>query len=304
MRRRIIGPGLALALALGMFGLPVATANKNEAGRTVRIGLVHTLFRDVPPAMVDFSMKPLASLIQTQTGLTGKAAVAGDALKLAGLLHEGKVQLGVFHGVEFAWAQEKYPDLKPLVICVNRQRHLKAHLVIRHDSEVKCFKDLKGKPVALPRRSREHCHLFLERECRACGADPKDLFSEVVTHPDVETALDEVVSGKVAAAVVDGVSLESYEVLKPGCYSALKLACDSDVFPAAVIAYRAGQLDAPTLARFRDGLLRAHRSTRSRELMYMWRLTAFEAVPADYQQILNAIRKAYPTPPTAPATSE
>ncbi|MCI0460200.1 MAG: phosphate/phosphite/phosphonate ABC transporter substrate-binding protein [Gemmataceae bacterium] len=299
MRRKIIGPGLALVAAL--LGLaPLTAANKDGAG-AVRIGLVGTLFRDVPPALVQFSMKPLAALIQTQTGMSGVAVVSGDALNLAGLLNEGKVQLGVFHGVEFAWAQEKYPQLRPLVICINRHKNLKAHLVTKHDSDVKCFGDLKGKSLGLPRRSREHCHLFLERECRACGSDPKNLFSEVIAHADVEEALDGVVSGKVAAVVVDGVSLESYEVLKPGNYSGLKVVRDSHTFPAAVIAYRAGGMDKTKLARFRDGLIRAHQNTRSRELMYMWRLTAFEPVPADYQKTLTEIRKVYPTPQPAPA---
>ncbi len=301
MRGKIIGPGPGLALAACLLGLAPLAATSNEGAGAVRIGLVSSLFRDVPPALVQFSMKPLASLIQTQTGMSGQAVVAGDALNLAGLLNEGKVQLGVFHGVEFAWAQEKYPQLRPLVICINRQRNLKAHLVTKHDSAVKCFQDLKGKSLSLPRRSREHCHLFLERECRGCGAAPKDLFSEVIAHADVEEALDGVVSGKVAAAVVDGVSLESYEVLKPGNYSGLKIVRDSHTFPAAVIAYRVGALDEATLNRFRDGLIRAHQNTRSRELMYMWRLTAFEPVPADYQRTLTEIRKVYPAPPPAPA---
>ncbi len=187
------------------------------------------------------------------------------------------------------------------MICINRQRHLKAHLVTKHDSGVKCFQDLKGKALSVPRRSREHCYLFLERECRGCGSTSRELFSEVVTHADIEEALDEVVSGKVPAAVVDGVALESYEALKPGSYSALKTVKDSHTFPAAVIAYRAGNLDAATLARFREGLIRANRNARSRELMYMWRLTAFEPVPADYQRILNDIRKIYPTPQKTPA---
>ena len=47
---------------------------------------------------------------------------------------------------------------------------------------------------------------------------------------------------------------------------------------------------------FRDGLLKAHQNTRTRELMFMWRLTAFEAIPDDYQHNLTEIRKVYPGP--------
>ncbi|MCC6419876.1 MAG: PhnD/SsuA/transferrin family substrate-binding protein [Gemmataceae bacterium] len=302
MSRRIIGLGLVLVASL--VGLTPRAFATSEAGAetATRIGLVSSLFRDLSPALVQFAAQPLSALIREQTGLSGQAVVAGDPMKLGRMLADGQVHFGVFHGVEFAWAQEKYPELRPLVIAINRQRHLRACLVVRQDSDVKGFACLKGKRVALPRRSREHCHLFIERACLKRSTTPKDLFDEVVIHPDIEKALDDVLRGKVAAAVVDNVSLESYEALKPGCYARLKIAQQSPIFPAAVIAYRQGSLDDAILARFRAGLLRAHQNPRSRELMFAWRLTAFEPVPADYQQTLNNIRKAFPAPESPTST--
>jgi ABC-type phosphate/phosphonate transport system substrate-binding protein len=290
------GSAALLAAALGLSSVSPAADKSEEEGAFLRIGMVNSLFRDVKPAMMQMSLQPFSSLVRSQTGLDGRPVLIDNALTLGQQLHEDKVQLGVFHGVEFSWAQQKYPDLRPLVIAINRHRHLRANLVVRYDSPIKSFADLKGKKVALPRGSREHCHLFLEREGRKCAGSVKEFFGETVVHADVEAALDDVLRRKVDAAVVDGVALESYELVKPGCYSGLKVAQQSEVFPAAVVAYRLGALDDATLARFRDGLLKAHQNTRTREMMFLWRLTAFEAIPDDFQQNLTEIRKGYPGP--------
>jgi ABC-type phosphate/phosphonate transport system substrate-binding protein len=290
------GASALLASLLGLAPLLPAEEKTEDRAEFIRIGLVNSLFRDVKPALVQMTLHPFSSLVRSQTGLDGRPVVVPDALALGQQLHEDKVQLGVFHGVEFAWAQHKYPDLRPLVIAINRHRQLRANLVVRYDSPVKDFADLKGKKVALPSGSREHCHLFLEREGRKCAGAAREFFGQTVIHADVEAALDDVIRRKVDGAVVDGVSLESYQLIKPGCFSGLKVAQQSEVFPAAVVAYRPGALDETTLARFRDGLLKAHQNTRTRELMFMWRLTAFEAVPDDYQRNLTEIRKVYPGP--------
>src|SRR5258708_1343500 len=108
----------------------------------VRIGVVGSLFRDTPEPMVQPLMRPFKSLMGAQTGLTGQVVSGGDAESLGGQLAKDKVQLGVFHGFEFAWARLKHPALKPLMIVVNQHRTQKAHLVVRADSTVAGFADL------------------------------------------------------------------------------------------------------------------------------------------------------------------
>jgi hypothetical protein len=55
-------------------------------------------------------------------------------------------------------------------------------------------------------------------------------------------------------------------------------------------------LNDATLRRFREGMLNASQDTRARQFLMLWKLTAFEAVPDDYDQTLNQILKAYPLP--------
>jgi ABC-type phosphate/phosphonate transport system substrate-binding protein len=215
-------------------------------------------------------------------------------------LASDKFQLAVFHGIEFAWARQKYPELRPLMIAVNQQRHLRAHLVIRADNPAASLKDLKDKPFGLPRQTREHCHLFVERQCRECGNAPVSFFSKIANPPSAEEALDDVLDGIIQATVVDGVSLDSFKRRKPGRFAKLKDLQVSEVFPAAVVVYRPGTLNEATLKRFSDGLLNTHRTILGRQMLTMWKLTGFEQVPPDYDQNLSEIVKHYPAPVKAP----
>lgn len=279
-------------------GLPIlmlrADEEQGSPPGTVRIGLVRTLFRDVPEPMVRLMMQPFNALMKEQTGLSGDLIPCNDPCQLGKLLHEGKMELGVFHGFEFGWAQQKYPDLRPLCIAINRHRNLTANVVVRNDSAATAISDLKGKVIALPRYLPGQCRLYLNRLCREAGSEPRQFFAKITTPGNVEEALDDVLRGKLQAAVVDGVSLECYAQVKSACSARLKVLKQSDVFPAAVVAHREGAVDASTLQRFRQGMVSASQTQRGRDLMSMWKITGFENVPADYNTTLANIMRVYP----------
>jgi ABC-type phosphate/phosphonate transport system substrate-binding protein len=284
-------------LALILLSLLVSTASAGDpAPKVIRIGIVKSIFRDIPAPIVKTLSIPFNSLMYQQTGMKAELSTNADALELGELLDAGKVDLAVFHGFEFAWAQEKFPKLKPLMIAVNEQRYMTVQLITSKESEVSQFSDMKGKTVGLPNRSREHCHLYLERHCEKSGAAPGQFFTKVVKHSNAEDALDDVVRGDVDGVIVDSLTLECYSVIKAACLDRLKVVEKSELFPAGVIVYREGTLDDATLEQFRKGMLNANQTPKGRALMSLWKLTAFEPVPADYQQVLENIRKTYPAP--------
>jgi ABC-type phosphate/phosphonate transport system substrate-binding protein len=291
-----------MAVVLGL-ALSIAWARPGGAEEIkpapVRVGLVGTLFRDTPEPLIQVVLKPFKSLLESQTGVNGQIVASGDAENLGQQLKDDKVQLGVFHGVEFAWARVKTPTLKPLLIAVNQHRVLRAFLVVRQDSKATCCGDLQGQSLAMPRLSREHCRLFLERRCCKPGDSPDNTFKPLTISCDPEEALDAVVDGAAQAAVVDEVELEAYHKLKPGRCAKLKKLLESERFPCAVVAYNSGRLPESQLKVFRDGMIASRNNRRGKELLEMCRITGFEAVPADYEQTLTDIVKAYPPP--APA---
>jgi phosphonate transport system substrate-binding protein len=287
----------ALVVAAGLAGTVPGRPAAGEEVRTgpVRVGLTGSLFRDTPEALVQTMMRPFKSLMESQTGLSGELVPGVKSDELGQRLKDDKLQLAVYQGFEFAWAHEKMPELKPLMIAINQSKELRAYVVVRDEEGGPAkLADLKGKSVAIPRRTREHCHLFLERHCEALGKPPKEFFAKVVTPFSAEEAVDAVVNGQVDAALADGCFLAWYEKHKEARYAKLKVVEKSEVFPAAVIAYYANAIDDATLRRFREGMLSAKDNPRGVQLMTLCQMTSFEPVPDDYEKVCKEITKAYP----------
>jgi ABC-type phosphate/phosphonate transport system substrate-binding protein len=256
---------------------------------------MRTAFRDVGRLSVAAQLQPIKSLMDAQTGMESQLSVANDSDELGEELVEGKVEFGVFFGHEFAWARQKYPELKPLVVTVSPQA-LKAYLVVRSDSRVKCCADLEGKTCAVSRQIRPYCRLFLEHCCKECGRPPQTFFAKITNPVSIEQALAAVVEGQIQATVVDAFLLDWYRHRRPEDFAQLKTIQASETFPAGVIAYHPGSVDEARLARFRDGLLNAHRTAGGEAVLTLCQIKRFDVVPPDYDQQLAATVKAYPEP--------
>jgi ABC-type phosphate/phosphonate transport system substrate-binding protein len=298
--KRTLTRGFAIVGLAGAFVclLPSnVSAEKTPSGKSaVQIGMVNSLFRNTPENLLASMMQPFRVLMESQTGLSGTIIPGGDALQLGQKLMDGQVQLGVFHGIEFAWAREQHPQLRPLMIVVNKQPHVQALLVTSQNSPAKSLADLKGKNLAIAKFTRHHCYLFLERRCAEMQCTPEVFFARQSEPESAEQALDEIVNGKIEAALVDSLALECYTWLKPGACKQIRTLEKSPMLPAGVVAYRPGLVDEGTLERFRQGMVNANKTTIGKHLLTLWRLTGFEAVPADFDQMLAQGIKSYPPP--------
>jgi ABC-type phosphate/phosphonate transport system substrate-binding protein len=285
---------VGLVLLVSWCGSGRAAGPDPKQPKTLRVGLVNSLFRNYPEWLVQASLPTFRSLVASQTGLDGELIAGGDPDQIGEALTRNQMHLAIFHGFEFAWVRQKYPDLLPLVIIVNQERQLFAHVLVRQDSRATRLADICGRTLALPRTSQEHCRLFLERQCQT-GDDPwQRFFSQVTAPANIEDALDDVVDGVVQATVVDGVGLRCYQRRKPGRFAKLKELHKSERFPPAVVAYHAGALDEAALRSFREGMIHANEQPLGRQVLTLWHITGFERVPDDYEQDLAAIAKAYP----------
>lgn len=292
-QRTFASLGFALCICLPA---PLS-AQEAKSHEPVRIGMVSSLFNDVPPALVQFAGGPFKAMVKEFTGLSGELKVGGDAFEVGKKLEDKQLDLAVFHGFEFGWARQKYPQLRALTIAVSKHRQVHALLVVRADSNFKSIADLRGTDIGLPRKSKEHCRLFLDRTL--AGGNAKGFFKDIVVSRNVDDALDDILRGKLQAVVTDDMSLEDYEDFKPGCFARLKVIKQSEPFPPAVVVYREGALDADTLKRFRDGMISANQSPRGRDMMSLFKMTGFEPVPDDFNQQIAAIIRHYPAPERA-----
>jgi ABC-type phosphate/phosphonate transport system substrate-binding protein len=276
--------------------LPAPVEAGDDVPKKVRVGLVKTLFRDAPEPVVMIVMRPFKTFLEAQTGSSGEIVVSPDADTLGQSLKDDKVQIGVFHGYEFAWAKQKNPGLKALVLAVNVNTVQHAVLVVRQDCKAQDCCDLKGQVLAYPAMNREHCKMFLENRCVKSGTAPKNFYSEMTAPGNCEEALDWVVDGDAKATVIDDVAFEDYKNNKPGRAKQLRTLLESEAFPSGVIAYNPAAVNAEAVERFRKSLLSARDTAQGKKLLDMCRITSFEAVPADYDKVFSDIAKAYPQP--------
>jgi ABC-type phosphate/phosphonate transport system substrate-binding protein len=283
-----------LALLLAAALTPALRGQAAGSSSSVRIGVPGSFCRNMSEGLMQVVLRPFRQLMEVQTGMQPQLVACGDAENLGRLLKEGRIQLAVFHGFEFAWARQKYPELRPLVIAVNGQHCLRAHLVVRKNGQVHRITDLQGQKVALPHRSREHCRLFMERRCVPPGSLPEDYYSNVAIPRNAEDAIEDVLDSTVQAAIIDEADLEAFRKNNPDRSGQLNSLLQSEAFPGGVIAYVPGALSEATLQRFHDGLLAARETDRGRQMLQMSRISSFADVPTGFDQMLSDIAQAYP----------
>jgi ABC-type phosphate/phosphonate transport system substrate-binding protein len=258
------------------------------------------MFRDVKPAMFAALTKPFYSLVETQTGLKSELVLVGNPDDMRQQLANGQLHFGVFHGFEFAWMKQKDPQLKPLMVAAPTHRPIKAYLVVAASNPVKSVCELRGKTLALATGTKEHSRVFIDRRCQAEGARPSEFFGSIVQPVNGETALHDVCDDKVQAAVVDGTAMQCFADRFPGRAKKLRVLAESQAFPLSVVAIRDGAIEPQVLARFTNGMSKANTTPMGRQLMGLMQMTGFEPVPADYDQQLAEIAKAFPPPADAP----
>src|SRR5438093_8778901 len=168
-----------LALPFLAFCVVAAQVEGADKPNTLRIGISGLMFREVPDATAKQALESLRSLVQTQTGYGSDFTVEDSIENLAGQLDQDKLDFVVLVGYEFAWVQQKHGKLRPLVVAVNRENQLYAHLIVREEAKARKWADLQGKKFALATGSRPHCRLFVERRCAAVGKTPKSFFAKM-----------------------------------------------------------------------------------------------------------------------------
>lgn len=260
----------------------------------VRIGIPRSVFRDVPPALLSFAGAPFKDLMKAQTGLPGEVANEPDSMSVADKLDSGKLQLGVFLGHEFAWAQQKYPKLEAIVCAVPRPKEVQAFILVRHDCKATTLADLKGTKLAMATNSRDHSKLFFEKRRNDEMAGSTFCSTDKVT--TVHDAIHKILDGESDVTVVDSAAWNYFQKLYPGASQNLKILSRSEVFPPTVIAYKKDALSDAKSKAIRDGLVTAHDNSRLVKLMNMIRIDRFDVVPAGYAEAVKACLKSYPVP--------
>ncbi len=266
----------------------------------LKIGMLSGMFRDVQPAMVQAMAKPFRDLMLKATNFTGDVEILDDPLELAEKLKSKKLKLGVFHGFEFAWAQQKCDDLVPLIVTVPPGGVVQGLIVVHVDNPAKSIADLGASGIGIPRGAKAHSLAYLAKARTGLESDCAKPTAQIKLTP--EEILNAVATGEQKAALVDRCALDGYKTLQPGAFKSLKILGQSEEFPAGVVCYAKGALCEDEAARIRTGLTGAAKTPSGKLLMTFWNLKGFTEPGKDYQTSLDAILKAYPIPKASAAS--
>jgi ABC-type phosphate/phosphonate transport system substrate-binding protein len=279
----------------------VVAAQQSKNG-VLRIGYSGTLLEQ-KTTKEQSAQETLKSFIKEQTGMDNELLRQKNWSELTDKLVKGELDVGYYLGNEFAWAQEKRPNLKPLAAAINVYTYPVAYVVTNRTNKAQSFADLQGQSFAIPAAGQRFLQLFVERESQAAAKKAPDGFFSKITKPEeIEDALDDTVDGIVAAVAVDRAALEAFKRRKPARFRNLKEVAHSQPFPPPVVAYYGKHLDRATVDRLRTGLLEANKKEKGETLLTLFHYTSFILPPDDFQKVLADTRKAYP-PPT-PGTGE
>lgn len=296
--RQSLRAWVAGAFAAAILSVLFGTASSGEAGKVevLRIGGTVGLTGEKQNKKEVEARDTLKTFIKEETGLANEILPPTDWRQLGDKLAKGELHLGVFQGYEFAWAQEKYPELKPLALAVNVYRYPVGYVIALRTNQAKDFAGLAGQSLSIPTTGPPFLRLYVERQAQAAGKKLNAFFSKVASPDNIEDAIDDVVEGMVQATVIDRAALEAYKRRKPGRFKELKEVAHSQPFPPPLVAYYGKILDEAKRTRFRDGLVGANKKEKGDTMLTLFHLTAFEAVPDDLPKVLAETRENYPPP--------
>jgi ABC-type phosphate/phosphonate transport system substrate-binding protein len=255
MHRRFFA--LFTAGLLAAFSVHIASAQQPAP---IRLSLAKSFVPDQPQILIDIFLSEFKAVTKTVTGLNSDMSAKLTPAEIAEKLNNQELDFGILYAHEFAWAQKKYPDLRPLLIAATKKLDKRAHIIVSKDSPAKSIADLRGKKFDLPLGTKEYCRIYLEKVC----AD-KDFFSSITKSNSQIAALDQVARNGAEATIVDTPWLEFYKDVKGPVFDKnLRVLQQSEVVPPSVVVYKPGTLPKATVDRVRDGLRKVHTSVRGR----------------------------------------
>jgi ABC-type phosphate/phosphonate transport system substrate-binding protein len=293
--RALFGVVSALMLVLSL------ATDANAQAKPLRIAIAKSFLVDQPKGVAEIATDDFKSVMKKATDLDGNITSKLTSTEIADKLAAKQLDFGIFHAHEFAWAQKKYPEIKPLMIAADKQPVEQVYIIVHKSDGIKSFADLRGKKIDVPLGTKEHCRLFLQKRCADVGAKmPGDFFAGIEKSDSKKVALDKVAQEKVAAALIDRNGLEFYKDIRgPVFEKNMRVLEQSGDFPPAVLAYLPNGIDAKILDQFKTGLLKVHTIPEGKEMMKSWNVDEFQIAPADYAKTAAALLKAYPPPGSA-----
>lgn len=281
-----------LLLLMSLIGATVCVHAQPD--KPIRVALLAALFdQQQDRQQMLGQMQPFVDLVQKDLGVKSEFGIVDDVPALKEALAAGRVHLTVLPGLSFAWLRQSYAEVKPLLVANMDSATLRAVALVAKDSPVQSLRGLQGQPAALPKRVPLFLRVFLEREWQ----QPIEQFVLVKDQDNAEAAIEAVIDGQVAAAILPQPAVEAYAERKPGRFKRLRVLQESPDFPLPVVAYRTTGADLAAIKKFEKALLSADQTPEGRQTLTLWRLRGFAKPPADFDDLVDQTARRYPMKP-------
>src|SRR5262249_29476319 len=137
-----------LLVSSSMVGLAVAVLAQQPGKPSIlHVGTTPGILADKSKEEEARSRDGLVRFIKSETDFDSEVVPLSGYRELAEQLDKGQLQIGVFAGFEFAWAKERYPELRPLALAINEFPNQYVHIVTRRDNPAKDFAGLQGQTL-------------------------------------------------------------------------------------------------------------------------------------------------------------
>jgi len=295
MRARILWSATILAGVAGILSLGDVPGAAQEPA--VRAGFSQSLRRETDAAGLKAQLQMMGELLRSQAEVAAEFEASPDHAALGRQLEAGEVKLAVVAGIEYGWLKQQGAKIRPLCLACNESIRTRALLLVRSQGGPQSVAELKGKPLAMARGTKNHCYLFLDKTLRDAGQEPAGFLTRAAADANADGVIEAVLEGEAEAAVVDGVAWDVYRARKPGRAARLCILKESCHFPTTAIIYAAGATGDRELARkVRDGLTTAHDRPGGMQRLVLLRITRFMTVPDEYEQVVTEALKEFPKP--------
>jgi len=230
---------LALALTSAAQQQPTPTLSPTQqasssgmAGEPIRVGLVGN-----PESDVTATVSQVAQYLSERLGVLVELVPAGESMALDDLVRSRRVDAAVLMMQDYLWLRQEGLSLDPLLY---REPTLVGIVVVRADSDIGRAEQLRGQRVAmaswntyaaiLGRAALMDSGLSVDKECEPVYLGP-DFDAELSFQ-----ALEMVLDGRVAAAIVPGSAIEKIGERVPAAQGKLRVLVESSPTSAGVVA--------------------------------------------------------------------
>jgi len=249
---------LSLLLLVIFWAQPsmVSAEQADDMPMNLRSGFLQRVFYETDPRDAKAAIEVQGREVSRSLGLSSppKVILYPDMQSMTNALHRGELEMVTMPSIEYLRIRTTIPLIPSFVGANNNGLGSRYVVIVRKDSGIGSFADLKGRSILLPPVARhELSHLWLEVLLMQTGKRGNDsFFRQTRETPKLFNAIMEVFLRKADAAIVTRAGLDTSQQLNPQLEKQLTVVAESRNLSDGVTCLIPG-----TPEKFRNNLSKA-----------------------------------------------